>query len=122
MAKIEAAVRMSIDFIDSFNRHDIESVANLFDENCSMESGIPAPDGKGYVGKAALTNHWKDIFGKLPDLSIQAEEMIGFGNKCIARLKYCWTNGEGEKKHLRGAIIVQLRGERIGLLFSYVKG
>ena len=62
-------------WFDAFNKHDLETLLALYDEDAqhfSPKLKIRQPETGGWVrGKAALRNWWKDSFERLPTLHYQ---------------------------------------------------
>lgn len=55
LSRIEAAVRIVLDFNKAFNRHDVAGMMQLMSDDCVFENTHPAPDGAVYSGKASVT-------------------------------------------------------------------
>lgn len=122
MSKIEAAMRLVLQFNEAFNRHDVAGMMSLMSEDCVFENTDPAPDGTRYSGQEAVTRFWQDFFRESPQAHIDIEEIFTAGNRCIMRWRYSWVDAAGQSGHVRG---VDLFREKDGLLsekFSYVKG
>ncbi len=122
MSKVEAAMRLVLEFNEAFNRHDVDGMMKLMGEDCVFENTEPAPDGTTYSGKEAVTKFWQEFFRESPHAHIDIEEIFSAGSHCIMRWKYSWVDSAGQKGHVRGVDIFR---EKEGLLsekFSYVKG
>lgn len=117
MSKIEAAVRIVLDFNEAFNNHDVDGMMTCMSEDCIFENTHPAPDGTLYTGKEAVTRFWREFFRESPNAHIEIEEIFGFGNRCILRWKYTWGSG-----HVRGVDVFKLKEGLISEKLSYVKG
>lgn len=117
MSKIEAGVRVVIEFNKAFNRHDVAGMMRLMSEDCVFENTSPAPDGSIYSGKDAVTRFWVDFFRGSPHAHIEIEEIFGLGRRCIMRWRYTW--GEG---HVRGVDVFTVDDGLIREKLSYVKG
>lgn len=117
MSKIESAMRVVLEFNETFNRHDVAGMMQLMSDDCVFENTYPAPDGTTYTGKEAVARFWEDFFRDSPNARIEIEEIFGMGDRCIMRWKYSW--GEG---HVRGVDIFKVEGGSITEKFSYVKG
>lgn len=117
MSKIEAGVRVVIEFNEAFNRHNVDEMMRLMSEDCVFENTSPSPDGSRYSGKEAVTRFWVDFFRDSPRACIEIEEIFGLGRRCIMRWKYSW--GEG---HVRGVDIFTVEDGLIHEKLSYVKG
>jgi len=122
MSKIEAAIRIVIDFNEAFNRHDVAGMMKLMTDDCVFENTDPAPDGRVYSGKEAVTRFWQDFFHQSPHAHIEIEEIFGMGFRCIMRWRYSWEDAEGDKGHVRGVDVFQLKDGLISEKLSYVKG
>jgi ketosteroid isomerase-like protein len=59
-------------WFDAFNRHDLEQLLSLYDDNAihySPKLKIRQPETQGYIrGKQALRLWWQDAFERLPQL------------------------------------------------------
>jgi predicted SnoaL-like aldol condensation-catalyzing enzyme len=121
MSKLEAAMRVVLEFNEAFNRHDIAGMMQLMSDDCIFENTVPAPDGTVYSGKEVVTQFWQDFFAESPQAHIQIEEIFGYGERCIMRWKYSWVDMVGEKGHVRGVDIFRVRNGSICEKLSYVK-
>ena len=59
-------------WLQAFNKHDLEKLLSLYDDNAehySPKLKIRNPGSNGIIkGKNALSDWWKDAFDRLPDL------------------------------------------------------
>lgn len=123
MSKIESAMRIVLEFNDAFNRHDVAGMMQLMSDDCVFENTDPAPDGTRYSGREAVTQFWQDFFRESPQAHIDIEEIFGqANNRCIMRWKYNWVDAAGQKGHVRGVDIFQVKDGLISEKLSYVKG
>ena len=122
MARIEAAIRIVLEFNEAFNRHDVAGMMHYMSDDCVFENTSPAPDGTVYSGKDVVTQFWQGFFRESPQAHIEIEEIFGLGNRCIMRWRYEWVEATGKKGHVRGVDIFQVRNGFICEKFSYVKG
>ncbi|MBK6648217.1 MAG: nuclear transport factor 2 family protein [Anaerolineales bacterium] len=117
LSKVEAGMRLVLEFNEAFNRHDVPGMMKLTTEDTVFENTAPAPDGTVYSGKEAVTQFWVDFFRESPKAHIEIEDIFGLGQHCVMRWKYSW--GEG---HVRGVDIFTVREGLISQKLSYVKG
>jgi ketosteroid isomerase-like protein len=122
MSRLESATRVVLEFNEAFNRHDVAGMMRLMSEDCIFENTAPAPDGTVYSGKEAVTRFWEDFFRQSPHAHIEIEEIFGMGNRSIMRWRYHWIDETGNKGHVRGVDIFQVRDGLIYQKLSYVKG
>lgn len=80
LSRIEAALRVVLDFNAAFNRHDVAGMMQLMSDDCVFENTYPAPDGAIYSGKASVTQFWQDFFRQSPQAHIDIEEIFGWGS------------------------------------------
>lgn len=122
LSRIESAVRIVLAFNEAFNRHDVTGMMQLMSDDCLFENTVPAPDGTAYSGREAITQFWQQFFHDSPHAHMEIEEIFGLGFRCVTRWRYEWVDGAGEKGHVRGADIFQIKNGRICEKLSYVKG
>ena len=116
MSRIESATRTVLDFHSAFNRHDLEVIADLLDENCLFEAASPAPDGTLIKGRGAIIEALHVRFKKSADLRLEIEEIFGMGFRVVMR--WCQSGG---KIPLRGVEIFKVVDGLITEIFAYVK-
>ncbi len=122
LSKLEAAIRIVLEFNEAFNRHDVAGMMQLMSDDCVFENTAPAPDGTVYSGKEAVTQFWHHFFHESPQAHIDIEEIFGFSNRCVMRWRYNWVDAAGQAGHIRGVDIFQVKNELITEKLSYVKG
>ena len=122
MSRIESAIRVVIEFNTAFNRHDVAGMLQLMSDDCVFEHFVPAPDGTIYTGKDIIAQFWQDFFRDSPTAHMEIEEVFGLGMRCFMRWRYEWVAATGEKAHLRGVDIFEVKNGSICEKLSYVKG
>jgi predicted SnoaL-like aldol condensation-catalyzing enzyme len=122
LSRIEAALRVVLDFNAAFNRHDVAGMMQLMSDDCVFENTYPAPDGAIYSGKASVTQFWQDFFRQSPQAHIDIEEIFGLGQRCVMRWRYIWVDATGKEGYVRGVDIFQVNQGLITEKLSYVKG
>ncbi len=122
MSRIESAIRIVLEFNQAFNHHDVAGMMGLVSDDCTFENTMPPPDGTVYSGKKAVTQFWQEFFRESPHANIEIEEIFGFDKRCVMRWSYSWEDTAGDKGHVRGVDIFQVKDGRICEQLSYVKG
>ncbi len=122
MSKIEGGVRTVLAFNEAFNRHDVAGMMALMSDDGRFENTYPAPDGTVYAGKEVVTQFWQEFFQNSPQAHIEIEEIFGLGFRCVMRWRYEWVDESGNKGHVRGVDIFQIKNGLIAAKLSYVKG
>lgn len=121
MSRLEAGVRVVLEFIEAANRHDIAGIVQIMSDDCTFESAGPAPDGTAYSGREAISQFWQEFFRRSPDARIEIEEIFGFGMQCVLRWRCDEMEGSGQTSHLRGLDLFQVQNGLICEQLSYVK-
>jgi ketosteroid isomerase-like protein len=109
-------------FNEVFNRHDVPAVMALMTEDCIFDNTYPAPDGERFEGQEAVGRFWEEFFRSSPDANFQAEEMFAYGDRCVIRWRYNWTNPDGSRQHIRGVDVLKVRDGKVAEKLAYVKG
>lgn len=109
-------------FNEAFNRHDVPAVMALMTDDCLFDNTYPSPDGERFVGQDAVRDFWEGFFKSSPDARFTSEEMIAFGDRCIVRWRYDWTNTDGSRGHVRGVDVFKVRDGKVAEKLAYVKG
>ena len=122
MSRLETGIRVVLEFNEAFNRHDVVGMMQRISDDCVFENTGPAPDGAVYSGKEAVTQFWQGFFHESPQAQIKIEEIFGLGFRCVMRWRYDWIDAAGNKGHVRGVDIFQMKNGLICEKFSYVKG
>lgn len=122
ISRLESAIRVTLEFHEAFNRHDLAGMIQLTSEDCVFENSAPAPGGAVYSGRNAITRFLSDFFRKSPHTHIEIEEVFGLGNRCILRWRCDWKDGEGEKRQARGVDIYKVENGSIREKLSYAQG
>ena len=122
VAQTESTVEVINRFNEAFNRHDVPAVMALMTEDCIFDNTYPAPDGERFEGQEAVGRFWEEFFRSSPDANFQSEEMFAFGDRCVIRWLYNWTNADGSSSHIRGVDILRVRDGKVAEKLAYVKG
>jgi len=122
MSRVESGIRTVLAFNEALNRHDIEGMMRLINDDCVFESPDPAPEGSVYAGKEAITHYWQKFFRESPHAQIKIEDISGLGDQCVMRWRYNWTDIDDVEGYVRGVDIINVRDGFICEMLSYVKG
>ena len=118
MEKVEIAMRTAIKFVEAFNGHDPERIAELLSDMCLLDDHNPFPAGTLIKGKGAIRNHYIDLFRNHPGIELEIEDLSGFGRSCVMR----WIIEYEDGSHLRGISIFETDVGSVTEIRSYVKG
>jgi len=104
-------------WFDSFNKHDLESLLSLYDEDAihfSPKLLVNHPETKGLIkGKNELRKWWKESFDKLPTLKYFPELIIREGENVFMKYKRTVVGQKdlivGETLKIVNGVIVESR-------------
>ena len=122
LSRLEAGIRIVLAFNEAFNRHDVAGMMQLMSDECLLEHSTPAPDGTVCQGKDAITQFWQTFFHESPHAHMEVEEIFGLGMRCVMRWRCEWVDAAGEKQHVRGVDIFQVKNGFISEKLTYSKG
>jgi predicted SnoaL-like aldol condensation-catalyzing enzyme len=122
MEKIESASRIVMAYIEAFNRHDIPGIVQFVSDDCRFEDSSPAPDGTVYKGKAPISQYYQAFFDRFPQAHLKAEELLGYGIRCMLRWQLDWIDPSDNPAHVRGIDLFRVQQDLICERYSYIKG
>ena|SRR5215212_5415799 len=108
-------------FNDAFGRHDVDAIMAAMTDDCLFESTSP-PDGRQFVGQAAVRSAWESFFRSSPDAAFETEELFAAGDRCVIRWRYQWVDPQGQPGHIRGVDLFRARDGKVAEKLAYVKG
>lgn len=96
-------------FLDAFNRHDIDRIMEFFADDCILETPRGQEIwGTRYEGKAAVREILSYRFGWLPDMHYGQDEHFAMGKFGVSRWVLTGTSVDGEKIEVQGCDLMQL--------------
>jgi ketosteroid isomerase-like protein len=122
MSKIETAIRLVLAMTDAFNTHDVAAMTPLLDDDCTLETADPAPDGRMLAGRDAIAAYYTALFLAMPTLRLEPEDIAGLGHRCVRQGRLVWQEADGRTGSVRAVDIFDERNGRIAAQISYVKG
>jgi ketosteroid isomerase-like protein len=104
-------------FNAAFNAHDVDAIMALMTADVVFENTSPAPEGKRFVGQAAVRASWEAFFAASPQAHFTVEEVFACGDRCVVRWRYDWGDGS-----VRGVDLFRVHNGKVAEKLSYVKG
>lgn len=114
MDRLESALRVVLQWVEAYNRHDEATLTTLVCEDCVLEHHAPAPAGTVHSGRADVSAFWRRTFEATPGARCEVEELTSLGTRCLLR----WKDEAGR----RGLDVVRVRDGQIAQILSYTKG
>lgn len=121
MARIESAVRVIIQLINSFNQGDTSGVAELLAEGAILDAPSPGPNGSAYHGRTDIMKYIEGVLVTYPHSKLETEELVGFGNRDFLRWDLCLNTETDLSEPHRGVTLFLIREGKILEMLSYSK-
>jgi ketosteroid isomerase-like protein len=101
-------------FLEAFNRHDLDAIMEFFAEDCSMDLPRgPSPWGTRLVGKEEVRAGCASRFAGLPDVHYGNDRHWVCGNMGFSEWTLTGTTPSGEHVEVAGADHLELRDGKI---------
>lgn len=121
-----AATTVTIDvlrqFLDAFNRHDLDAIMGFFAEDCVLETPRgPDPWGRRYVGREEVRVGLAGRFAGIPDVQYGEGHHWVCGNHGVSTWLLTGTTTAGQRLAVRGCDLLEFAGGRVTRKDSYWK-
>ncbi|MBI3991928.1 MAG: nuclear transport factor 2 family protein [Candidatus Lambdaproteobacteria bacterium] len=121
-AKPNPTVRAMQAFLDAFNRHDADAIAECFAEDGVYETPRgPEVCGTRVAGKANVRAHFAKMFAAVPDIHFGADTHWISGDRAVSEWTMTYTKPDGKRLEVRGCDLFAYRGDKIAKKDSYLK-
>jgi ketosteroid isomerase-like protein len=109
-------------FLAAFNAHDLDKIMGYFADDCEllMPRG-PEPEGRRFVGKAAVREGLASRFAGIPDVHYGDDRHWVAGPLGVSTWLLTGTTKDGEQLRVRGVDLLEFRGGKIIKKDSYWK-
>jgi ketosteroid isomerase-like protein len=109
-------------FMDAFNRHDLDAVMSFFADDCTlyMPQG-PNPWGQKYVGKEDVRKGLATRFEGMPDVHYDHDMLWACGNRGLSKWTLTGTTKAGAHVEVRGCDLLEFRDGKVIEKDSYWK-
>jgi hypothetical protein len=110
------------DFLDAFNRHDLDSIMGFFADDCVfyMPRGAK-PRGDRYVGKNEVRAGLATRFEGLPDVHYGDDQHWVCGNFGVSEWTLTGTTVSGQRIEVRGVDLLEFAQGKITRKDSFWK-
>ena len=110
------------EFLEAFNRHDLDGIMSFFTEDCvfDMPRG-PAPGGAHAEGKDAVRALLATRFAGIPDVHYGDDRHFVAGDRGSSEWLLTGTTAAGKRIAVRGCDLFEFEGELIRRKDSYWK-
>ena len=122
MSRIEATMRIALDYYAAITKHDAGAALQLIGEDCVFETSEPVPNGTVYSGKKEISTYLKQLVEDLTQNRFEIEDIYGVGKHCVLFWRYLPAGNGNNTDHIRGVDIFQVNDGYIQEIKSYEKG
>ena len=121
MAK-QATVALLREFLDAFNRHDLDAIMDFFADECVfyMPRGT-SPRGDRFVGKADVRAGLAKRFAGIPDVHYGEDRHWACGDLGVSEWTLTGTSTSGQHLEVRGVDLLEFADGKITRKDSYWK-
>jgi len=118
----EVTVELLKDFLEAFNRHDLDAIMQYFADECVfyMPRGA-APRGDRYLGKEQVRAGLATRFQGLPDVHYGDDTHWVCGDFGVSEWTLTGTRHSGERIEVRGVDLLEFKDGKIIRKDSYWK-
>ena len=122
MAATTVTVDVLRQFLDAFNRHDLDAIMDFFADECVLETPRgPDPWGRRYVGRAEVREGLAGRFAGIPDVHYGEDHHWVSGDRGVSTWLLTGTTTAGQRLAVRGCDLLEFDGDRITRKDSYWK-
>ncbi len=109
-------------FLDAFNRHDLDAIMAFFAEECVLETPRgPDPWGRRYVGHEEVRTGLAGRFAGIPDVHYGDDHHWVCGDRGVSTWLLTGTATNGQRLAVRGCDLLEFEEGRITRKDSYWK-
>jgi ketosteroid isomerase-like protein len=122
MAATTVTVDVLRQFLDAFNRHDLDAIMEFFADECALETPRgPDPWGRRYVGREEVRAGLAGRFSGIPDVHYGEDDHWVSGDRGVSTWLLTGTTTDGQRLAVRGCDLLTFEGGKIALKDSYWK-
>lgn len=118
----QVTVAILKEFLDAFNRHDLDAIMDYFADECVfyMPRGA-GPRGEQYVGKEAVRAGLAKRFSGIPDVHYGEDRHWVCGDVGVSEWTLTGTSRSGQQLEVRGIDLLEFTGGKVTRKDSFWK-
>lgn len=122
MAATAVTVDLLQQFLDAFNRHDLDAIMDFFAAECVLETPRgPDPWGRRYVGREEVRAGLAGRFSGIPDVHYGEDHHWVSGDRGVSTWLLTGTTTAGQRVAVRGCDLLEFDGGKVVRKDSYWK-
>jgi ketosteroid isomerase-like protein len=122
MAATAVTVDVLQQFLDAFNRHDLDAIIGFFADECVLETPRgPDPWGRRYVGQEQVREGLAARFAGIPDVHYGEDQHWVSGDHGVSTWLLTGTTTAGLRLAVRGCDLLDFADGKITRKDSYWK-
>lgn len=109
-------------FGDAWNRHDIEALMSMMDDDCIFHA-VAGPDlmGKSFVGRDEVRAGFELAWKTFPDAAWLDGEHFVVGDRGVSETTFCGTKADGTRIEARMVDVFTFRNGKIAIKNAFRK-
>jgi ketosteroid isomerase-like protein len=122
MAATAVTVDLLQQFLDAFNRHDLDAIMGFFADECVLETPRgPDPWGRRFVGREEVRAGLAGRFSGIPDVHYGEDHHWVSGDRGVSTWLLTGTTTAGQRLAVRGCDLLDFDGGKVVRKDSYWK-
>lgn len=116
----------TVDFLkafgDAWNRHDIEALMSMMDDDCVFHA-VAGPDlmGKSFVGRDEVRAGFELAWKTFPDAAWLDGDHFVVGDRGVSETTFCGTKADGTRIEARMVDVFTFRNGKIAIKNAFRK-
>lgn len=109
-------------FGDAWNRHDIEALMSMMDDDCVFHA-VAGPDalGKTFEGRDAVRAGFELAWQTFPDAAWLDGDHFVIGDRGVSETTFCGTKADGTRIEARMVDVFTFRNDKIAVKNAFRK-
>jgi ketosteroid isomerase-like protein len=109
-------------FGDAWNRHDIEALMSMMDDDCVFHA-VAGPDlmGKSFVGRDEVRAGFELAWKTFPDAAWLDGDHFVVGDRGVSETTFCGTKADGTRIEARMVDVFTFRNGKIAIKNAFRK-
>lgn len=118
----EERIPVMREFLDAFNRHDVDAIMSFFVDNCEFDTPKgPTPYGRRLRGKDQVREGIAARFEGIPDASYEEDDHWTCGDRGVSEWTLRGTSTDGDHIEVRGCDLFVFEGTKLRRKDSFWK-